>query len=76
MASNLWAYFKERFPVINMALFAILFLTVHAVATYFSETSGFVFGWREVMGIAAWLVVTAVLSGPCTAAMAANTASN
>ena len=53
MASNLWAYFKERFPVINMALFAILFLTVHAVATYFSETSGFVFGWREVMGIAA-----------------------
>ncbi|WP_187261156.1 UbiA family prenyltransferase [Pontibacter beigongshangensis] len=54
MASNLWAYFKERFPVINMALFAILFLTVHAVATYFSAAAEPpVFGWKEVLGMVA-----------------------
>lgn len=34
---NIAAYFKERFPPVNMMLFAILFLTVHAVATYFSQ---------------------------------------
>ncbi|WP_162052300.1 UbiA family prenyltransferase [Pontibacter pamirensis] len=54
MASNLWAYFKERFPVINMALFAILFLTVHAVATWFSSVAGpSAFGWKEGLGIVA-----------------------
>ena len=30
------AYLAERFPPINMALFAILFITVHAVAAYYS----------------------------------------
>lgn len=32
--ANLWDYLKERFPVVNMLLFAILFLTVYAIATY------------------------------------------
>ncbi|MBC7446640.1 MAG: hypothetical protein H7330_01100 [Hymenobacteraceae bacterium] len=30
--SNLWAYLRERFPPVNMALFAVIFLTVRAVA--------------------------------------------
>ncbi|MFT3703203.1 MAG: hypothetical protein QM802_12575 [Agriterribacter sp.] len=30
--ANLWDYLKERFPVVNMLLFAILFLTVYAIA--------------------------------------------
>ena len=29
---NLWAYLRERFPPVNMALFAVVFLTVRAVA--------------------------------------------
>lgn len=33
---NIAAYFKERFPPVNMLLFAILFLTVYSVASYFS----------------------------------------
>lgn len=33
---NLLAYFRERFPVINMALFAILFLTVYSVADFYN----------------------------------------
>lgn len=33
---NIIAYFKERFPPVNMLLFAILFLTVYSVASYFS----------------------------------------
>lgn len=33
---NILAYFAERFPLINMALFAILFFTVHAVTKYFT----------------------------------------
>jgi len=33
---NLLAYFNERFPLINMGLFAILFLTVSSVAHFFS----------------------------------------
>lgn len=33
---NLLAYFKERFPLVNMGLFAILFLTVSSVALFFS----------------------------------------
>ena len=55
---DLFAYLQERFPVVNMALFAILFLTVYAVASthpgpasYFPVT--FEFGWREVLGILA-----------------------
>ncbi len=32
---NLLAYFKERFPLVNMFLFAILFLTVSSVAKFF-----------------------------------------
>ena len=31
---NLYAYSKERFPFINMALFTILFFTVYCVATF------------------------------------------
>lgn len=33
---NLLAYFNERFPVVNMGLFAILFLTVSSAAYFFS----------------------------------------
>jgi 4-hydroxybenzoate polyprenyltransferase len=33
---NIGAYLNERFPPVNMMLFAILFLTVYSVATYFS----------------------------------------
>ena len=32
---NLLAYVKERFPPVNMFLFAVLFLTVYSVAHYF-----------------------------------------
>lgn len=40
--SHLTLYLKERFPVVNMALFAILFVTVYAVASYFfSSAPGF-----------------------------------
>ncbi len=49
---NLPAYFAERFPPVNMALFAILFITVYSVASYFagiSEISSF--GWKEAGGI-------------------------
>ncbi|WP_347159397.1 UbiA family prenyltransferase [Pontibacter chitinilyticus] len=54
MAIHLWAYFKERFPVINMALFAILFLTVQAVAsTFASATVPFAFTWKDGLGIVA-----------------------
>lgn len=37
---NIAAYFKERFPPVNMLLFAILFLTVYSVASYFSMYKG------------------------------------
>ena len=47
------AYFAERFPPINMALFAILFVTVHAVASYFSATEAPGLGWMEAFGILA-----------------------
>lgn len=36
---NLSAYFKERFPLVNMFLFSILFLTVYSVAHFFSNTA-------------------------------------
>lgn len=48
------AYLNERFPLINMALFAVLFLTVYSVATFFGpllRASGF--GWPEVVGMLA-----------------------
>lgn len=32
---NLYKYLKQRFPIINMVLFAILFLTVYSVARFF-----------------------------------------
>lgn len=51
---NLPAYFAERFPAINMALFAILFVTVYSAASHFagfSEAQGF--GWKEAGGILA-----------------------
>ena len=33
---NLYKYLKQRFPIINMVLFAILFLTVYSVAHFFN----------------------------------------
>ncbi|RSK35399.1 UbiA prenyltransferase family protein [Hymenobacter metallilatus] len=45
---NFAAYLNERFPLVNMGLFAILFLTVWSVAT-----GGAAFGWPEVGGMAA-----------------------
>ncbi|HEX8460582.1 MAG TPA: hypothetical protein VF623_04105, partial [Segetibacter sp.] len=36
---NLQAYFKERFPVVNMMLFAIMFLTVYSVSSFFSASA-------------------------------------
>ncbi|HEX8529607.1 MAG TPA: hypothetical protein VF646_06270 [Cytophagales bacterium] len=35
-ARHYWAYLQERFPVVNMALFAILFLTVQSVAAFYA----------------------------------------
>lgn len=51
----LWAYLQERFPPVNMALFAILFLTVYAVAraTQPAATALAGFGLREALGIGA-----------------------
>lgn len=51
----LGAYLRERFPPVNMALFAILFLTVYAVAraTQPAATALADFGPREVLGIVA-----------------------
>lgn len=37
--TNIADYFKERFPLVNMLLFAILFMTVHSVAGYFSVSN-------------------------------------
>lgn len=37
--ANLWAYVKERFPLVNMLLFAILFLTVYSTASYTGTSS-------------------------------------
>jgi 4-hydroxybenzoate polyprenyltransferase len=51
-AKNLAAYLGQRFPVVNMALFAILFGTVYSVATFFSPASA-PFGWRELLGMGA-----------------------
>jgi 4-hydroxybenzoate polyprenyltransferase len=49
---NLYAYIKERFPFINMALFAILFLTVLSVAHH-SNGQILSLGWRESIGVVA-----------------------
>lgn len=49
---DLFAYLQERFPVVNMVLFAILFLTVYSVAIFFYPPGGG-FGWREGLGMAA-----------------------
>jgi 4-hydroxybenzoate polyprenyltransferase len=51
-ARHFWAYLKERFPVVNMALFAILFLTVQSVAAFFAPTDPHPspLGWREGWG--------------------------
>jgi 4-hydroxybenzoate polyprenyltransferase len=46
---NLYAYSKERFPVVNMALFAILFTTVMCIATY-SNGTAVKFGFNEIIG--------------------------
>lgn len=49
---NLYAYSKERFPIINMMLFTILFFTVVSVAQY--SIGGLVkVGWKEVAGAGA-----------------------
>lgn len=50
---HLAAYFRQRFPVINMALFAILFLTVYSVAHYFYLPTDSRLGGREAGGILA-----------------------
>ena len=51
---DLFAYVNERFPVINMALFAILFLTVYSVADFFwPRFSPAGLGWREAWGMVA-----------------------
>ncbi|MCC3160439.1 UbiA family prenyltransferase [Hymenobacter sp. 15J16-1T3B] len=50
-----WAYLQERFPPVNMALFAILFLTVYAVARATQPAAAALagFGPREALGIVA-----------------------
>ncbi|MEP6261469.1 MAG: UbiA family prenyltransferase [Gillisia sp.] len=48
-----FAYFRERFPLINMALFAILFFTVQAVSTYFIPLQPERSIWWVVMGVLA-----------------------
>ncbi|HEX8329777.1 MAG TPA: hypothetical protein VF629_19730 [Hymenobacter sp.] len=50
--TNFWAYLRERFPVVNMALFAILFGTVFTVAGRVGgQPLGL--GWGEIVGMAA-----------------------
>ncbi|MDT0684884.1 UbiA family prenyltransferase [Autumnicola psychrophila] len=50
---DIFAYFQERFPVINMALFAILFFTVNAVAVYFVSTGTTREIWWMLLGVVA-----------------------
>lgn len=51
---NLSAYFRERFPVINMALFTILFLTVYSVADFYSPRyESYVLSMEVLWGILA-----------------------
>jgi hypothetical protein len=52
--TDFWAYLRQRFPPVNMALFAVLFLTVWSVAAAARPASGPAgFGWREAGGIVA-----------------------
>lgn len=46
---HLYAYSKERFPAVNMALFAILFTTVMCIATY-TMGKTVQFGVNEILG--------------------------
>lgn len=59
---NFITYLNQRFPVVNMALFAVLFLTVYSVAerTWPTAAPG-TFGWREG-GPAFGLGMVAVIS--------------
>lgn len=50
--ANFWAYLRQRFPPVNMALFAVLFCTVWSVAGTVGDGQP-AFGWSEAMGIAA-----------------------
>lgn len=50
--TNFWAYLRERFPVVNMALFAILFGTVFTVAGRVGGAPA-ALGWSEIVGMAA-----------------------
>ena len=53
---NFRAYLHERFPVVNMALFAILFATVFVVASRAAGGPGArppALGWSEIGGMAA-----------------------
>jgi len=47
--SNFWAYLRQRFPPVNMALFAVLFLTVWSVAG--TVGTGLTFGGSEGLGM-------------------------
>jgi hypothetical protein len=47
------AYFGERFPPINMVLFAILFFTVHAVAVFFGIIALEQEWWWMLLGVVA-----------------------
>jgi hypothetical protein len=47
------AYLAQRFPPVNMGLFAILFLTVWSVAGTAGTGPAPVFSWREVGGVLA-----------------------
>ncbi|MBO0933777.1 UbiA family prenyltransferase [Fibrella aquatilis] len=52
--ANLLAYLNERFPVVNMALFGVLFMTVYSVACFFYPAlAASPIGWREGWGIVA-----------------------
>lgn len=46
---HLYAYSKERFPAVNMALFAILFTTVMCIASYTMDKA-VQFGVNEILG--------------------------
>lgn len=48
---DIFAYFKERFPIINMALFAILFFTVRSIASFFNTTDQEKEVWWLVLGV-------------------------
>jgi hypothetical protein len=50
--ANFWAYLRQRFPPVNMALFAVLFCTVWSVAGTVGKGLP-AFGWSEGLGIAA-----------------------